>query len=79
MHAAARHRRIGLSDAATVTAGISFAAREDNVGFAFVAGLTAHVPGMEKAEVEALMKAAHDICPYSNLIRFAHEVEFKAG
>jgi organic hydroperoxide reductase OsmC/OhrA len=25
------------------------------------------------------MKAAHDICPYSNLIRFAHEVELKVS
>ena len=37
------------------------------------------VPGWEKADIEATMKAAHDICPYSNLIRFAHEVELAAG
>jgi len=37
------------------------------------------VPGWSKAEIEANMTLAHDICPYSNLIRFAHEVELKAG
>lgn len=79
MHGAARRRNIELTDAATVSADIGFADREDDVGFAIVAALTARVPGMEKAEIEALMKAAHDICPYSNLIRFAHEVELKAA
>jgi organic hydroperoxide reductase OsmC/OhrA len=33
------------------------------------------VPGWDKAEIEAIVTAAHDICPYSNLIRYAHEVE----
>lgn len=75
MHTAGRRRKTPLSDTATVTADISFADREDNVGFAIVAALTANVPGMEKADVEAIVKDAHDICPYSNLIRFPHEVK----
>ena len=62
-----------------MTADVSFADREDKVGFGIVVSLTANVPGMDKAEVEALMALAHDICPYSNLIRFPHEVELKAG
>jgi organic hydroperoxide reductase OsmC/OhrA len=37
------------------------------------------VPGWDKADIEATMKLAHDICPYSNLIRFAHDVELAAG
>lgn len=79
MHAAAGREHKKVPEAATVTAGVSFADREDNVGFAIVASLTATVPGMAKAELEDLMRRAHDICPYSNLIRFAHEVELIAG
>ena len=74
-------RKLGkkLPEGAEVKADVSFADREDNVGFTSVPVLTATVPGWEKAEIEELMKAAHDICPYSNLIRFAHEVELKAA
>jgi organic hydroperoxide reductase OsmC/OhrA len=79
MHLAATRQKKKLPEDATVTADISFADREDNVGFAIVAKLTAKAPGMEKAELEDLMRRAHDICPYSNLIRFAHDVELVAG
>jgi osmotically inducible protein OsmC len=79
MHAAAGREHKKLDEGATVTADISFADREDNVGFAIVAKLTAKVPGMDKAAVEDLMRRAHDICPYSNLIRFPHDVELVAG
>ena len=64
---------------ATVTADVSFADREDKVGFTMVPKLTAKVPGWEKADIEATMKVAHDICPISDLIRHAHEVELVAG
>ena len=33
----------------------------------------------DKADVEATMKAAHDICPISDLIRASHDVELIAG
>ena len=79
MAAAARKAGKKLPEGATVDAEVSFADREDNVGFTIVAKLTGKVPGWEKTEVEATMKAAHDICPYSNLIREKHEVELAAG
>jgi len=79
MRAAAKRAGKSLPQEATVEAAVSFADREDNVGFAIVPKLTARVPGWEKGDVEAILKAAHDICPYSNLIRFAHEVELVAG
>jgi osmotically inducible protein OsmC len=79
MRTAAGRQHKKLPEGATVTADVSFADREDNVGFTIVAKLTANVPGLDKSEVEALMTVAHDICPYSNLIRFAHEVELVAG
>ena len=79
MGGAARKQGRKLPEGASVTADVSFADREDNVGFTIVPVLTATVPGWSKAEIEALMRAAHDICPYSNLIRFAHDVELLAG
>ena len=79
MKAAAGRQKKAFPPEATVTAAVSFADRQDNVGFAIVASLTANVPGMDTGEVEEIMRAAHDICPFSNLIRFPHEVELKAG
>jgi lipoyl-dependent peroxiredoxin len=79
MKNAARKAGKTLPEESTVTAAVSFADREDNVGFGIVAALTASVPGMDKAEVEAIMTAAHDICPYSNLIREKHDVELTAA
>lgn len=79
MGVAARKVKTKLPENTTVVAEVSFADREDNVGYGIVAKLTAKVPGMDKAEVETLLKAAHDICPYSNLILEKHDVELVAG
>lgn len=79
MRAAAKRADKSLPEDATVDAEVSFADREDKVGFGIVVKLTGHVPGWNKADIAATMKSAHDICPYSNLIRFAHEVELAAG
>lgn len=76
---AARRQGKTLPEGAEVKADVSFADREDNVGFTIVPVLTATVPGWSREEVQTLMTAAHDICPYSNLIRFAHEVELRAA
>jgi len=79
MGGAARKQGKKLPEGASVSADVSFADRDDNVGFTIVPVLTATVPGWTQAEIESLMALAHDICPYSNLIRFAHDVELRAG
>jgi Ohr subfamily peroxiredoxin len=79
MKGAARKAGKVLPEEATVTAAVSFADREDNVGFTMVTALEGKVPGWSKADIEATMKAAHDICPISDLIRHAHEVELRAA
>ena len=38
-------------------------------GFGIQAALTVTVPGMERAAAEALVAAAHQVCPYSNATR----------
>jgi Ohr subfamily peroxiredoxin len=79
MKAAAGRAKKPLPEDTTVQASVSFADREDNVGFTIVAALTAKIPGWSKEDTEALMKSAHDICPYSDLIRKQHDVELKAA
>lgn len=79
MKGAAKKAGKALPEDATVTAAVSFADREDGVGFTIVAALEANVPGWSKDDIDATMTAAHDICPYSDLIRKAHEVELKAA
>ena len=78
MAGAARKQGLKLDPEATVNAEVSFADREDNVGYTIVAALSAHVPGRSKQETEKLMAAAHEICPYSHLIREKHDVTLTA-
>ena len=63
----------------TVSADVSFADREDGVGYTIVPVLSATVPGMSTAEIDEIMQLAHTICPYSHLVTEAHKVELKAA
>ena len=38
-------------------------------GFGIQAALNISIPGMERAAAEALVAAAHKVCPYSNATR----------
>ena len=38
-------------------------------GFEFVFDIEAELPGVERAEAEALVAEAHLVCPYSNAFR----------
>lgn len=38
-------------------------------GFGIEATLTVSLPGMDRAEAEALVEKAHQVCPYSNATR----------
>lgn len=53
---------------ATVTAQVGFGPREEG-GYGITADLTASLPGVERADAERLMAAAHEVCPYSNATR----------
>ena len=37
--------------------------------FGIAVRMTIHLPGMERAAAEALVQAAHQVCPYSNATR----------
>lgn len=53
---------------ASVTAEIGFGPRSEG-GYGITANLTASLPGVDKADAERLVQAAHAVCPYSNATR----------
>lgn len=75
LNGVARKEKLKLPEGTTVTAKVSFADREDGVGYTIVAALAAHIPGYDQAQTEAIMQKAHAVCPYSDLITKAHDVE----
>ena len=44
-------------------------------GFGIQAALRVHLPGLERAQAEQLVQAAHQVCPYSNATRGNIEVD----
>lgn len=53
---------------ATVTAEVGFGPRSEG-GYGITADLTAYLPGVDPADAQRLMEAAHQACPYSNATR----------
>lgn len=53
---------------ATVKAEIGFGPRAEG-GYGITADLTATLPGVDRADAQRLMEAAHAACPYSNATR----------
>lgn len=72
----ARQQRVTLGDDATVDAAIGIG--QDGTGFAVSATITAHLPGLDQAQADALVEAAHQVCPYSKATRGNIEVELIA-
>ena len=54
---------------AKVTAEVGIGANPKGAGFAIDVALTASLPGLTRAEAEALVQEAHKVCPYSNATR----------
>ena len=63
---------------ATVTAEVGFGPRAEG-GYGITADLTATLPGVERADAERLMQAAHTVCPYSNATRGNVDVGLNVG
>jgi Ohr subfamily peroxiredoxin len=53
---------------ATVTATIGFGPRSEG-GYGITADLSIDLPGVDRADAERLVQAAHAVCPYSNATR----------
>jgi Ohr subfamily peroxiredoxin len=70
MKAVAARQKIALPANVSITADVSIGPLANKPGaFGIAVAMAISVPGMDKAAVEALVKTAHEVCPYSNATR----------
>ncbi len=58
----------GTARSTSIAAEVDFGPRVGG-GFGIAVRMAISVPGMERARVEELVEAAHQVCPYSNATR----------
>ena len=68
----ARQQKKDVGDA-SVTANVDIGKTEDG-GFGLAVELTGRIPTMSREEAEEMMRAAHQVCPYSKATRGNMEV-----
>ena len=68
MKAVAGKEKLKVPAETTVTATVGIGPRSEG-GFGITADLKIHLPGLDKADAERLVQAAHQVCPYSNATR----------
>ena len=68
MKAISGHEKLKVPADTTVTATVGIGPRSEG-GFGITAELKISLPGLEHADAERLVHAAHQICPYSNATR----------
>lgn len=64
----AAQQKIRLPAETTITAEVGIGPRAAG-GFGLTVALQVAAPGIEHAQAQALMEAAHQVCPYSNATR----------
>lgn len=74
MKAVAARQKIALPAEVSITADVSIGPLP--AGFGIQVAMAIKVPGMERAAAEALVAAAHQVCPYSNATRGNIDVTF---
>lgn len=62
-------------DAAKAAVSVEIGLSKDETSFALSARIGLSVPGLDRAQVQELLEAAHQICPYSKATRGNIEVE----
>ncbi|QIS11845.1 MULTISPECIES: organic hydroperoxide resistance protein [Nocardia] len=72
----ARREKVKLENS-TVTGEVSIG--KVGEGFGLAVALTVELPGVERAEAEKLVAAAHQVCPYSNATRGNIDVELNVA
>ena len=60
--------KIEIPAATTITATVGIGTRSEG-GYGLTFDLKASIPGVERAEAQRLVEAAHHVCPYSNATR----------
>ncbi|HYE01305.1 MAG TPA: organic hydroperoxide resistance protein [Alphaproteobacteria bacterium] len=73
----AGQQKIAVPADASVTGEVGFGKVE--TGFGLEVSLTVSLPGMERGQAEALVHAAHQVCPYSNATRNNIPVHLKVA
>ena len=68
MKAVSGHEKIKVPSDTTVTATVGIGPRSEG-GFGITADLKISLPGLDHADAERLVHAAHQVCPYSNATR----------
>ncbi len=75
MKAVAARQKITLPAEMSISSDVSIGAMTGKAGaFGIAVAMAVTVPGMERAAAEALVAAAHEVCPYSNATRGNIEV-----
>ncbi|WP_010140083.1 organic hydroperoxide resistance protein [Oceanicola sp. S124] len=73
LKAVARMQKKTVPDTATATAEVGIGKRDDG-GFELKVALSVDLPGVDPEEADALIAAAHQVCPYSHATRGNIEV-----
>jgi osmotically inducible protein OsmC len=74
----AARQKIALPGEVSNTADVSIGPMVGKAGaFSISVSMKISIPGMDKAAAEALVKAAHEVCPYSNATRGNLDVTFE--
>ncbi|GAA5512727.1 organic hydroperoxide resistance protein OhrB [Deinococcus carri] len=73
----ARRQHVDLDPASTITARVGL--QKSGVAFALDVELEGTFPGLSREEAEALMHAAHQVCPYSVATRDNVAVRLKVA
>ena len=74
MKAVAARQKIALPSEVSITAEVGIGPIP--AGFGLQVAMQVSVPGMDKTAAEALVAAAHQVCPYSNATRGNIDVSF---
>lgn len=70
MKAVAARQKIVLPAEVSITADVSIGPMTGKPGaFGIAVSMAVSVPGMDRTAAEALVAAAHEVCPYSNATR----------
>ena len=67
LKAVADKQKVKLPDDRSIDAEVDIGTTSH--GFGIAVRMTVHLPGMERAQAQALVDAAHQVCPYSNATR----------
>ena len=68
MKAVAPSLKLKVPSDTSVTAKVGIGPRSEG-GFGITADLVVSLPGLDRADAERLVEAAHQVCPYSNATR----------